>query len=224
MNKTFPMLFFLMLVIVVPCHGQNLVSLQLCLSGLGYSIDAYNDILPGELYFQRGHREASIESQSSSLSRGTAFGWYNAQSSENWLIGGSLTGLPNSARLPDLDGIFGFNIWTNYNGQERPEMDEHWFTETILNRDLRDHVYAYQTQIDGHIVPFSYILAWEDWANGDWDYEDMIVRVDGVEAVDGGGNPYGPPGEVPEPCTIVLFGLGLVCGGMVFKKHRSNHT
>ncbi len=199
---------------------QNLGSLQIVMNALGYSINANNDIMSGELFFQINQSNATIINQYSSLSRGTAFGWYDGTSMENWLIGGILTGLQPSAYLPDLDGVFGFNIWTNYNGQERPEMDEHWYSERALNRDGADHLYVYRTEVNGQYVPNSYILAWEDWAYGDWDYEDMVVRVDGVQAVDDNGLPIDPiPGPVPEPSTLLLFGAGLSAFVIRFRRN-----
>ena len=53
-----------------------------------------------------------------------------------------------------------------------------------------------------------YLLAWEDKAQGDWDYNDMVVLVESVH-------------PVPEPAALGMFGLGaLLLGGFMALRRR----
>jgi len=83
-----------------------------------------------------------------------------------------------------------------------------WHSDTSLNDDGEDHMYAYQgtgdiVQIDpwdaGEWTPQEYILAFEDLCGecADWDFRDMVVMVESVQ-------------PVPEPATFLLFGAGLI--------------
>ena len=83
-------------------------------------------------------------------------------------------------------------------------------SDTALNADGLDHMYAYQgTNTDTVQLPGlapglwtnnEYILAFEDlFDRPDWDYTDMVVMVESVL-----------PAPVPEPATIFLFGAGLL--------------
>jgi PEP-CTERM motif-containing protein len=85
-----------------------------------------------------------------------------------------------------------------------------WHSDTNLNSDGSDHMFAYQgtdtdtvqlsTWSPGLWTDNEYILAFEDLkasAPADWDYTDMVVMVESVR-------------PVPEPATMLLLGCGLI--------------
>ncbi len=84
-----------------------------------------------------------------------------------------------------------------------------WHSDTSLNSDMQDHMFAYQgTNTDkvqladiaaGTWTNNEYILAFEDLdaSVADWDYTDMVVMVESVT-------------PVPEPATMLLLGSGLI--------------
>jgi len=184
------------------------LALQQIFDDLGYSIDVFSDEIYGDVFFQVEESEAWIIEQYSSLERGSAMGWYTAENADNWLIGGINTGLPSHAVLPDFTDVFGLTLWTNYSQLEN--QDYQWYSERLLNGDQADHVHVYQNRLEGQLVPHSYVLAWEDLPNlGDADFQDMVVRLDGVQAVRGSGAPVNPGGEVPEPTSLMIMGFGL---------------
>jgi hypothetical protein len=186
--------------------------LQELFDSLGYSTDVYADEIYGDVYFQIEEDFASLIDQFSSFERSSVFGWYTEESTNNWLVGGILTELPPQALLPHIDGTFGFNLFTNLTGIEHGAYT--WYTEVARNADNADHVHVYKTRIDGQLVPHSYVLAWEDLPNlGDADFQDMVVQVNGVQAVQGSGAPVNP-GAIPEPGTLYLAIIGLCCLGV----------
>jgi hypothetical protein len=100
-----------------------------------------------------------------------------------------------------------------------------WYSDTSLNVDGMDHMYAYQGKnIDTvQISPWGpglwtdseFVIAFEDlhqmhwgnqngindgypeWSDVEPDFSDMVVMVESVQ-------------PIPEPCTLLLLGLGLV--------------
>lgn len=118
-------------------------------------------------------------------------------------------------RRLSLDGAaFGFYLTTpQKHGQT-------YFSDTALNRDGVDHMYAYagtDAAFYGCALPSAlrgqwfgrdaYLLAWEDLLRGgDRDYQDMLVVLQNVAAV-------------PLPAALGLFAAGLV--GLGFARRAS---
>jgi hypothetical protein len=92
-----------------------------------------------------------------------------------------------------------------------------FYSDTSLNSDKIDHMYAYQGEGDkmnlplvgsSTITPFYYILAWEDYLNlgGIDDYDDMVILVESVM-------------PVPIPGALLLGLLGLGITGLKLRKY-----
>ncbi|MGE0435975.1 MAG: PEP-CTERM sorting domain-containing protein [Steroidobacteraceae bacterium] len=84
-----------------------------------------------------------------------------------------------------------------------------WYSEAARNGDAADHMIAYQgtgdtvkigNTIAGPWASNEFVMAWEDLARNQWDYDynDFVVMVESVRGV-----------AVPEPGTLALFGFGL---------------
>jgi hypothetical protein len=112
--------------------------------------------------------------------------------------------------------LFGFYLGTpQYSG-------ETYFSNTTLNPDSVDHLYAYQgngaTFLNNSSVPnylrgdsFSeqmYLLAWEDlYGGGDGDYQDMVLLTDFIV-------------PVPLPPALLLLGSALAGLGLLRSRRR----
>lgn len=93
-----------------------------------------------------------------------------------------------------------------------------FFSDSLLNPDKLDQMLAFQGVGDNvqvlpgyPIGPWAaneYILAWEDIAgvNSDYDYQDLVVMVESVS-------------PVPVPAAVLLGMLGLGAAGIRLRKH-----
>jgi len=124
-----------------------------------------------------------------------------------------------SIRTPDAD--FG-SVWFGYYlDSSAGDHGGIWYSDTSLNADGYDHMFAYAGQgdtfdmpwpfPDGKLGPEYHFLCWEDldgrYKDVDWDYRDMVVLVESV--------------MVPVPGAVLLGVLGLGAAGMRLRKRQS---
>ena len=134
-------------------------------------------------------------------------------------------GSPDATFQPG--GLFGYyldsHLGISYDQEDPPNEIGHggvWYSDTGLNSDYMDHMYAYQGEGDtmnlpsigtAVIGPSYYILAWEDLdgSPGLWcdkDYTDMVVLVESVM-----------PGPVPAAVLLGILGMGVA--GLKLRKY-----
>jgi hypothetical protein len=92
-----------------------------------------------------------------------------------------------------------------------------FYSDEALNVDSADHMVSYAGKNDevtlpgnypGLWTPDEYVLGWEDTANGDKDFDDMVVMVESVR-------------PVPEPTTLGLLGAGLLGLGLLARRKKN---
>jgi len=130
----------------------------------------------------------------------TSFGWYNTATLTSQQIFEGYDGKGATSTI-DFGSQMNIGFYIDPNGITSNRM----FTESNRNSHGDSQVAIFEIQeLDN-----SYILGWEDLDlnggnGGDRDYQDMIVRVQIA--------------QVPEPSSMVIFGLGLI--GLFAKRKR----
>ncbi|WP_310598702.1 PEP-CTERM sorting domain-containing protein [Desulfobulbus sp.] len=160
------------------------------------------------------------------LGTGSTFGIYDSSNKNNFveLFSGSQTSAGQHATVSILDdgtvvrnlfdqagtftgGTFGYYI--NFNGIT-------YYSDSTLNQGGIDHMYAFRGTGDtvqigdwkpGPWTNNEYVLAFEN--GSDFDFNDLVVMVESVD-------------PVPEPTTMLLFGVGLLGLAGAARRKSSN--
>lgn len=121
---------------------------------------------------------------------------------------------PNGAVVSS--GFFASERFGFYLAAERESV--FFFSDTALNGDGTDHMYAYQgngsrfKNRNETFDPTMYIMAWEDLLNGgDGDYQDMVILTKNIAVV-------------PLPASLALFASALGLVGGAFRRRASTTT
>jgi len=145
----------------------------------------------------------SLQWQAAGYAAHHRLGYYSptegvASPSITWVIGGSASGLPNSADTY-IEGTFGLAF---YSGANRGLNSPIYYSETHLNTvTQRDHLVTIGMRHSQEVAPSCGLLtSWEDAFHIDHDYNDFGVRLDGAR-----------PALVPAPAgpLVALAAAGI---------------
>ncbi|WP_286817218.1 DUF4114 domain-containing protein [Desulfobacter sp. UBA2225] len=157
------------------------------------------------------------------------FGIYDAANSANFVqifAGADAAGAQKQVSILGDGSVFvnfadtGIDFAGNNFGYYLDTPDSAFYSDTLLNTDQFDHMFAYQGLGTDtiQIPPYAagvwgtgeYVLAWEDIVGGgDQDWDDFVVMVESVS-------------PVPEPASMLLFGTGLASlAGLVTRRKKN---